>query len=87
LEILVGQFGQLSSKELLNEVLVDPHFVVVQPHRHVRQPLALGGRLACDEGGGELSPVSRLATADEGLVGACDPCLPSQGAVADCCAG
>jgi hypothetical protein len=47
-EILVGQVGHLSSKDLLNEVLVDLHFVVVQSRCHVRQPLALGWRLAFD---------------------------------------
>jgi hypothetical protein len=42
-EIQVGQVGQLSPKELPNEILVDPHFVLVQSHRRVRQPLARSG--------------------------------------------
>ena len=43
LEIQVGQVGQLSPKELPNEIVVDPHFVLVQSHRRVRQPLARSG--------------------------------------------
>ncbi|HJY44188.1 MAG TPA: hypothetical protein VJ301_06170, partial [Propionibacteriaceae bacterium] len=45
-EIQIGQLRQLSAEKLPNEILVDPHLVMVQLHSHVRQPLALGEQVS-----------------------------------------